>query len=59
MGFTSDVASAHLTRSNLWSAQLKDILEVKKTKVDGVVVGKALHEGKISLEEALRMENGV
>jgi len=24
---TSDVASAHLTRSNLWSAQLKDILE--------------------------------
>ena len=38
---------------------LKDILEVKKTKVDGVVVGKALHEGKISLEEALRMENGV
>ena len=35
---------------------LKDILEVKKTKVDGVVVGKALHEGKISLEEALKME---
>ncbi len=35
---------------------LKDILEVKKTKVNGIVVGKALHEGKISLEEALKME---
>ena len=35
---------------------LKDILEVKKTKVNGVVVGKALHEGKISLEEALKIE---
>lgn len=38
---------------------LKDILEVKKIRMDGVVVGKALHEGKISLEEALKIEKEV